>query len=257
MESPKGLKLVEKAVEVLDQLAQRGELSVAQLAEFTGEPRSSLYRLIATLETLRLVEPASSRGLIRLGTRLLSWGAATQSGLNVRDRALPVMQRINESCELTTYLLVQRDFHGVCIERLEGLRVSSLSLLLGGFISLHLGAAPRALLAFSDRAFWQTYADQQELESPTELPPLKPAQLFELLEAERGQGYTISDGDVSSGIASIGAPVYNHLGQVEAAISVSGIRQDVLGDTREEIIRLVTEGASEISAALGAPLARS
>jgi len=31
----------------------------------------------------------------------------------------------------------------------------------------------------------------------------------------------------------------------------------VLGDTREEIIRLVTEGASEISASLGAPLARS
>lgn len=256
MESPKGLKLVEKAVEVLDQLAERGELSVAQLAELTGEPRSSLYRLIASLESLRLVEPASSRGLIRLGTRLLSWGAATQTGLSVRDRALPVMKRINEACELTTYLLVKRDYHGVCIERLEGLRVSSLSLLLGGFISLHLGAAPRALLAFSDREFWKEYADNHDLESPTDLPPLSRDKLFALLEKERAQGYTVSDGDVSSGIASIGAPVYNHLGKVEGAISVSGIRQDVLADKEAEIIKLVTEGAAEISDLLGAPRAR-
>lgn len=252
MESPKGLKLVEKAVEVLDQLARRGELSVAQLSELTGEPRSSLYRLIASLESMRLVEPASSRGLVRLGTRLLSWGAATQSGLNVRDRALPVMNRINGTSELTTYLLVKREYHGVCIERLEGIRVSSLSLLLGGFISLHLGAAPRALLAFSERQFWTEYADNHELESPTELPQLSRDKLFALLERERAQGYTVSDGDVSSGIASIGAPVFNHVGKVEAGLSVSGIRQDVLEEKEAQIIKLVTEGAAEISDLLGA-----
>lgn len=252
MESPKGLKLVEKAVEVLDQLARRGELSVAQLSELTGEPRSSLYRLIASLESMRLVEPASSRGLVRLGTRLLSWGAATQSGLSVRDRALPVMNRINGTSELTTYLLVKREYHGVCIERLEGIRVSSLSLLLGGFISLHLGAAPRALLAFSERQFWTEYADNHELESPTELPQLSRDKLFALLERECAQGYTVSDGDVSSGIASIGAPVFNHVGKVEAGLSVSGIRQDVLEEKEAQIIKLVTEGAAEISDLLGA-----
>lgn len=253
MEQPKGLRLVEKAVEVLDQLSEKGELSVAQLAELTGEPRSSLYRLISSLESLKLVEPASSRGLVRLGTRLLSWGAATQAGLSIRDRALPVMQRVNEDCELTTYLLVRRDYMGVCIERLEGLRVSSLSLMLGGFISLHLGAAPRALLAFSDRSFWKDYVANHELESPTSRPQLTEASLFELLNQERSQGYTVSDGDVSEGIASIGAPVYNHLGKVEGAISVSGIRAQVLEGEADRIIKLVVDAAAEISSVMGAP----
>lgn len=253
MEQPKGLRLVEKAVEVLDQLAEKGELSVAQLAELTGEPRSSLYRLISSLESRNLVEPASSRGLIRLGTRLLSWGAATQAGLSIRDRALPVMEWVNSASELTTYLLVRRDYMGVCIERLEGLRVSSLSLMLGGFISLHLGAAPRALLAFSDRGFWQEYVDHHELESPTGQKPLTPKTLFELLEIERSQGYTISDGDVSEGIASIGAPVFNHAGKVEAAISVSGIRAQVLEGEADRTIELVIGAAREISALMGAP----
>lgn len=255
MEQPKGLRLLEKAVDVLDQLAEKGELSVAQLAELTGEPRSSLYRLISSLESRNLVEPASSRGLIRLGTRLLSWGSATQARLSIRDRALPVLQRINEDCELTTYLLVRRDYMGVCIERLEGLRVSSLSLMLGGFMSLHLGAAPRALLAFSDRAFWKDYVANHELESPTELPPLTEDHLLELLEQERSQGYTISDGDVSTGIASIGAPVYNHLGKVEAAISVSGIRAQVLEGEADRIIEIVVSAGREISDLMGAPRA--
>lgn len=253
MDQPKGLRLVEKAVEVLDQLAEKGELSVAQLAELTGEPRSSLYRLISSLESRNLVEPASSRGLIRLGTRLLTWGAATQSGLSIRDRALPVMRRVNESSELTTYLLVRRDYMGVCIERLEGLRVSSLSLMLGGFISLHLGAAPRALLAFSDRSFWDEYVANHELESPTNRPKLNRETLFELLDSERKQGYTISDGDVSEGIASIGAPIFNHLGRVETAISVSGIRAQVLEGEADRMIDLVVRASKEISALMGAP----
>tara|TARA_B110000259_G_scaffold176071_1_gene211888 strand:+ start:717 stop:1496 length:780 start_codon:yes stop_codon:yes gene_type:complete len=253
LEQPKGLRLVEKAVEVLDQLADKGELSVAQLSELTGEPRSSLYRLISSLESRNLVEPASSRGLIRLGTKLLTWGAATQAGLSVRDRALPILKKLNSDSGLTTYLLLRRGYTGVCIERLEGLRVSSLSLMLGGVIQLHLGAAPRALMAFADRKLWQEYLDNQSLESPTSQVPLSPVKLLALLESERSKGVTISDGDVSEGIAAIGAPVYGHGGKVEAAISVSGIRAQVLEAEAEDTMTLVKIAAQEISLLMGAP----
>lgn len=252
MDSQKGLKLVEKAVEVLDRLAENGELSVAQLATITGEPRSSLYRLISSLESLGLVEQASSRGLIRLGTKLIYWGAATQSGLSVRDRALPIMREINQETGLTTYLLVRRGNVGVCMERLEGIRVASLALLLGGSLPLHVGAAPRALLAFSNPDSWEEYANNNVLESPVAEESMSKEGLFTLLESERKQGFTISDGDVSLGISSIGAPVFNHKNSIEAAISVSGIHSQVLGENRERHIEHVVDGARRISELMGA-----
>lgn len=251
METPKGLRLVEKSVEVLDRLAEHGALTIAQLAEHTGEPRSSLYRLLGSLERLNLVEPASSRGYFRLGAHLLTLGAATQAQLSVRDRAMPVMENIRSQTGLTVFLLIRRGWTGVCVERLEGLRVASLALVLGGSLPLHVGAAPRALLAFEPEEFWREYVEHAEFTPLTPLTPTSPSELRKLLVEERAAGYTISDGDVTPGIAALGAPIRGHRESIEGALSVSGLRGEVIGEDAAHVRSLVVEGAAEISRNMG------
>ena len=70
-------------------------------------------------------------------------GAAVIERLDERQAALPVMERIHEATGETVFLLVRRGDDAVCIERLEGLRVQSLALRLGGSLPLHVGAGPR------------------------------------------------------------------------------------------------------------------
>ncbi len=253
MDSPKGLRLVEKAVEVVDQLAQHGELTVARLAEITGEPRSSLYRLVSSLESLGLVEAGSSRGQVRLGTKLIAWGAATQANLSVRERALPVMRDLNQVTELTVYLVVKRGDRGVCMERLEGVRVATLVLMLGGSLPLHQGAAPRALLAFGDESEWSTYVDTHLPQSAPSGEVISRSQFLDMLAAERKQGYTVSDEDVNTGIASIGVPIFGYLGNLEAALSISGIRDHVLGANKGRNLGLLLDAGQRISELMGAP----
>ena len=73
-----------------------------------------------------------------------------------------------------------------------------------------------------------------------------------LLEEARRAGYAISDEDVTVGIASVGAPIFEHTGQVGAAVSIGGLRSAVLGGgTGEQAVQLVTEGAAEISRRMG------
>ena len=65
-------------------------------------------------------------------------------------------------------------------------------------------------------------------------------------------GYAISDEDVTVGIASVGAPIFDSTGGAAAAISVGGLTALVLGDQRrDQVIELVTSGARRISQALG------
>ncbi len=251
-QAPKGLRLVEKTVEVLNLLAEERELTIAQLAERTGEPRSSLYRLLARLEQFELVEPASTRGYFRLGTHLLRWGAATQSGLSVRDRALPEMERLRDETGLTVYLVVRRGWNGVCIERIEGLRVASLLLQLGGSLPLHAGAAPGALLAFDDESQWTEYVNNHLKDSLSNGSGVDPVALMQRLRKTRESGISISDGDVTPGIASIGAPIYDHQNKVHAAISLSGLRESVLGENAARVEQLLRDAASTISRQLGA-----
>jgi len=245
------IQALAKAVHLLEQLADEREATPRRLAELLDEPRTTTYRLLRSLQALDLVEPGSQPGSYRLGWKLMRLGAAVVERLDERQAALPVMERIHERVGETVFLLVRRGFDAVCIERLEGLRVQSLALRLGGALPLHAGAGPRALLAWEPREFWEEYLRDAPLTAFTEKTPASPRALVRELIETVDRGFAISDEDVTPGIASLGAPVFDYTGRVRAALSIGGLRSLVLGADRDEIVVLLVEGAQEISQALG------
>ena len=241
-----------KAVLLLDALANEREATPRRLSEVLNEPRTTVYRLLTSLEALDMVEPGSQSGTWRLGLRLLRLGSAVTERLDERQAALPVMARIHEATEETVFLCVRRGDEAVCIERIEGLHVQSLALRLGGSLPLHAGAAPRTLLAWEPRAEWEAYVERAAvLDRYTDRTPVTLSELFAELEQTLARGYATSDEDITPGIGSLGAPIFDHSGQIRAAISIGGVRQVLLEEMREEAIELLVEGAREISAALG------
>jgi DNA-binding IclR family transcriptional regulator len=178
-------------------------------------------------------------------------GAAVVERLDERQAALPVMERVHERVGETVFLLVRRGWDAVCIERLEGLRVQSLALRLGGSLPLHAGAGPRALLAWEPREVWEEYVRSVPLTAVTERTPATSRALYRELEETVAQGYALSDEDVTPGIASLGAPIFDYTGNVRAALSIGGLKSLVLGDNREDFVALLIQSAGEISAALG------
>jgi DNA-binding IclR family transcriptional regulator len=162
------------------------------------------------------------------------------------------MEDIHRALEETVYLTIRRGDDAVCIERIEGVHIRSMFLQLGGSMPLHLGAGPRALLAHLPRADWVQYLAAAKLAPLTPASPSTKGQVLELLEETLRMGYAISDEDVTLGIASVGAPIFDSTGGVAAAISVGGLTALVLGDQRrDQVIELVTSGARRISEALG------
>ncbi len=248
---PGGVAVLGKAARLLDLLAEHGEMTPSQLAELTHEPRSTVYRLLSTLEKLELVEAGNSSGAYRLGLKLFQLGSAVVEGFDERAAAQPVMARLHEATGETVFLCVRRGLEAVCIERIDGVRVALLDLRLGGALPLHLGAAPRALLAFEPRSAWDAYlSNAHTTEQRTSLSPHTHQDIIRELEAIQERGYAISDQDVTLGIASIGAPVFGHTGAVCASISIGGLRDRVLHPEHRSA-ELITRAAEDISHALG------
>ena len=50
-----------------------------------------------------------------------------------------------------------------------------------------------------------------------------------MLTDTRKNGYALSDADVTPGIAALGAPIFNHRHELEASLSISGLRDQILG----------------------------
>jgi DNA-binding IclR family transcriptional regulator len=249
--------VVVKAAAILDALADQREATATELAERVDEPRSSIYRLLATLQKLDLVEGGSRRGTYRLGLKLLRLGGAVVTNLDMRATAMSVMERLHDELGETIFLCVRRDREAVCIERLDGRRITSLALQLGGSLPLHAGAASRALLAFAPRSDWDAYTSGGPLQKLTPSTPTDVADLVAELDLTQRRGYSVSDGDVTLGIAAVGAPIFDHRERLCAAISVSGVRPAILGDDAGHVQKRVVEGALEISRNLGSTTARA
>ncbi len=243
------IMVLDKAIALLDLLARGQDLTSAEIAAELGEPRSSVYRLLASLQLHGVVEPAPARGRFRLGLHLLELGNAAVGRFDEREAALPAMETLHRDTGETVFLCVRRELEAVCIERIEGERVQSLALRLGGALPLHVGAAPRALLAFEPDELWQqVFAGA--LERPTPLAAATRRELVPMLEEIREQGYAVSDEDVTLGIAAIAAPIFDHTGKVRAAVSISGTKPLILGD-RATMASRVVEAGERASYALG------
>jgi DNA-binding IclR family transcriptional regulator len=247
---PAGVAVLAKAMAIVERIAEAGEITPARLAELTGEPRSTIYRLLATLQELGLVEPGRRRGTYLLGLKLFQLGSTVVSRFDVRQAALPTMERIHEEIGETTFLCVRRGFEAVCIERIDGARVNVLALRLGGSMPLHVGSVARALLAFEPPAAWEEYLEHQQLEPLTPKTPVTPEAVIAELRATRERGYAVSDEDVTPGVGSVGAPILDHSGTVVAALSVGGMRDTIFApDSRA--VDLVRQGATSVSRLLG------
>jgi DNA-binding IclR family transcriptional regulator len=251
--SNRGRVLVEsvlRAMRLLD-LFERGrpEMTLADFVRRSGYSKSTTYRLLVTLEEAGWLERGPG-GTFRLTIRPFQVGSILVDSLELRREAGPIMARVAAAVDETVFLVVPAGTLAVCLERIDseqGVRLSELYV--GGSQSLHLGAAPRALLAF----------DQEELLPPllaaglsrrTEHTIVDPDELREDLARTRERGYSTSDEDVTPDVAAIGAPIFGPTGRAVGAVSIGGLRQRLM-PPREEHISCLIDACSEISTRLG------
>jgi len=198
---------------------QRAELTLDELAEASGLPRSTTHRLARQLAAVRALEP-SRRGW-RLGLRLFELGQLVPHQERLRDLALAHMEDLYELTHETVQLAVLDGHEVLYVEILSGHRKAPTPSRRGGRMPLHCTALGKILLAFSaDRGAALLEA----------IGPLIPrtantitdvARLTEQLAEARSSGLAFDFGESSPALQCAAAPVLARDGTARAALSVS------------------------------------
>ena len=88
-----GVQTLDRAVALLEVVADAGPTSLAALAEATGLTRPTAHRLARAFEDHGLLG-RDDRGRLRLGGRLVGWGALAGRSLGLAQVAGPVLDQL-------------------------------------------------------------------------------------------------------------------------------------------------------------------
>ncbi|MBV1935590.1 IclR family transcriptional regulator [Streptomyces sp. BV286] len=245
---------VDRAISILQVLSQRRVAGITEIAKEISVHKSTVSRLIATLEARGMVEQASMRGGYRLayGIQRLADGVGQQHDLTVISRT--VCNRLAEELKETVIVAVHEGRTVVSIDQVNGSDSLTIVNRVGQAHPLHPTAAGKVFLAYMPRTELQSYLDA-ELERLTPHTIVDPGVLESELETVRKHGYARVDEEQEIGLAAVAAPIRAHDGQVAAALVVSGPAFRINDDTIPGIVEHLLAAAAEISERNGYPKA--
>jgi IclR family transcriptional regulator, KDG regulon repressor len=244
---------VQKALSLLKAFSfDRREYSLVELARETGLNVSTTHRLLATLETEELIARDPATGHYRLAVKMFELGSVVLHGLELNTVGTPILARLATETEDTAYFTILTGDEVLCVARIEGVRHSrSQFLAVGRQLPLHAGAGSKVLLAHVPLARVEQTLKQCSFARYTDNTIVDPQKFLAELALVRTQGYSLSVGEITSGILAIAAPICQGQGQVVAAISLSGARERYGPEALPAAIEKVRDAANQISFRLG------
>lgn len=237
---------VERAILVLDSLAQGGELGTNEIARRTEINASTVSRLLATLAGRRLVEHVPETGRYRLGLRCFELGNAVLARLDLRAVARPQLEALATETGETATLSAPGEQDAITVDFVQS-ESSVQSVARVGRPSIgHATAAGKVLLAFG------------AIELPR--PPFEAFTARTItdghaLEREvarvRDRGYAEAVGEREEELNAIAAPVFGARGSLVAIVGVQGPASRFDRAAMRQALPALRARAGAISNALG------
>jgi len=147
--SSEGVGAVNRALEVLDAFTERdASLSLAELATRTGLYKSTILRLIESLEAFGYLRRMSD-GNYRLGPKTLQLGSIYQRHFSPSEFVPSILKRMADEVNETTSFYIREGDTRVCLHRHEASRAVRASVHQGDRLPINVGAGGHVIMAFS------------------------------------------------------------------------------------------------------------
>jgi DNA-binding IclR family transcriptional regulator len=249
-QAPAQVQSVDRALTVLDLLAQRGEVGVTELAAELAVHKSTAFRLVTALERRQLVEQVGDRGKYRLGLGILRLAAATTGRLDVTREGQAVCERLARELGETVNIAILDEGAAVNVLQEFGNAAVGSRNWIGRRTALHATSSGKVLLAYADETLRKTVLGGP-LERHTDQTVIDPGELSRQLDEAAQRGWAETNEELEVGLTAIAAPIRDGSGKVVAAVSISGPSYRLTAASFEQVATRLIEGATEISSRLG------
>jgi DNA-binding IclR family transcriptional regulator len=237
---------VDRAISILEILADRGEMGVSEVAAELGVHKSTASRLMSSLLTHGLVEQISDRGRYRLGLGLVRLAGSVTSSLDVVSGSREVTKALASQVGETVNIAVLDNKQVLYVDQVMGPSMVSMRSWLGQSVPTHCTASGKVLTAWLDKpARISSRPDSWKKLAPNTITSVEALELE--LEQVRQNGFAVAYQEMETDFVAVAAPIRNEHDEVTAALVISGPASRLKPEEFERLGHIVKLSAAKLS----------
>ncbi len=235
--SPKrttGTQAVDRAADLLvEVLKSEKPVTFSYLTSKSGLAKGTASRLISALERNGLLQ-RNKKGEIETGITINQFASRVSSISRLVSKLQPVMRQIGNETGETVSLAISGNDAVENIAQIDAKYLLSSRNWVGQKVPYHASAAGKVLLAFQNQDL-----SKLKLEKLTNTTIISRNHLEKEILKVQEQGYALIVDELELGLVAISVPVKNEIGEIIAALSVSGPSTRLNQNRIKEIINLL------------------
>jgi IclR family transcriptional regulator, KDG regulon repressor len=210
---------VDRAIRILSLLKnEKREMTIAEISEVTGWNKSSIYKLLLTLDHHGLLTRDLVTKKYSLGMALMDYGRAVLNGFEIRHAAKPSLKELARYTGESVAVSILSGTQMTLVEVEESSAQVRIALNIGMTTPATATSHGRAVLAYLPESRMAEIISKEGLPKHTKKSINDPGLYQKALEAVRKQGYAVECEEFEEGLAGISAPVFSANGVVGALL---------------------------------------
>lgn len=248
------IQSVDRALRIITYVSQKKEgMGVTELAALLDLNKSSIFKLLSTLAAHGFIEQDSDTKKYKLGYKYLELSSILLESLDLRTQAKPFLKELEALTNEVIHLVVYDQGEVVYIEKLEGNETLRTHSKVGKRAPVHCTSVGKVILAYLPDDQVKEIIDKKGLTRHTENTITNKEIFLKELQKVRKQGYGVEIEENEEGITCIAAPIFDHKGEIIAAVSISGPSTRMSEKRLEELMPNIVHTGKIISKRLGLP----
>lgn len=246
------VKSVGRAMEVIDIVStNKSGVGVTEIASQMDINKSSVYRILNTLEEYGFIEQNKESGKYKLGYKFLEISSRLLDSMDLRTEAAPFLQSLEDYTNEVIHLVVYDQGEVVYLEKLEGSETLRMHSKVGRRAPVHCTSVGKAILAYMEENRVREILEKRGLPKHTDHTITDVDLFMKELKNVKEQGYALDLEENEQGIICIAAPIFDHTERVLASLSISGTSLRMTEERLDDLKERVMEAGRNISKRLG------
>ena len=244
------LQSLDRGMLALKLIAEKGALSVTELAKEMGVDKSTVSRVLETLRKHDMVQLEKNSRKYHLGFRLMYLGERMACSIGIIDIARPVLMEVSRYLGQSVHLCAYNKASVYVIDQIVSSLPYTMSARSGMIEPLHSSSVGKCILAYRTEQRREEILEDYEMTPYTERTITDKDALREELERIRQRGYSLDDEEMFLNVRCIAVPIFDYHGSVRYSIGISGPLGIMSGENLELYKKQLVQAAKKIGAKL-------